>query len=112
MTINIARDQGPPEFQRLPYSKSIDHDHPLNSLVQETPAIDRDLKGQLMYRIIGDVPATSFFALRSEQLGGIVLKNDLRMDSLNTERYIFVLLLLLVLFVIDLNGIWSCKELL
>lgn len=84
--INIERDGGPPVFQNLPYSTRIDHDHSLNTWVLLTTAIDRDLKGRVMYKIIGDTPAPSFFALASETSGRIVLKNDLKMDSINNDR--------------------------
>lgn len=84
--INIEKDNGPPEFQNLPYSTRIDHDQQVNSLVQVTSAIDRDLKGELIYEIVGDPPATSFFSLANDKSGRIVLRNDLRADSLETER--------------------------
>ena len=87
-TINIERDEGPPEFQNLPYTQSIDHDLPVNSLVLVTSAIDRELRGQLMYEIVGDVPATSFFKLSSGTSGRILVRSNLRLDTFGTTRYL------------------------
>lgn len=86
VTINIERDNGPPVFQNLPYTTTITHDHTVNSLVKATTAVDSDLKGELVYEIVGNIPAPSFFYLPNENSGRILLRNDLRFDSLDTTR--------------------------
>ena len=86
--INIERDQGPPRFINEPYSATLTHDKPVNSLVVVTRAVDNDLVGELVYEIIGQVPAPSFFRLRGSDSGGILLNNDLRADTLETSPYL------------------------
>ena len=86
MLINIERDQGPPVFQNLPYETTITHDHTVGSLVKTTTAVDNDLQGELVYEIIGDIPAPSLFGLKDKNSGRISLTNNLRLDSLDAER--------------------------
>ncbi|XP_055954920.1 protocadherin Fat 4-like [Patella vulgata] len=77
--VNVIVDQ-PPVFQRIPYSVTIDENIANTNLVFDTEAIDPDLKGQLVYNLVGSLSAPYYFQIDSSS-GIITVQRSLRSDS-------------------------------
>ena len=65
--MNVLRDEFPPRFLRQSYSTVVLESASVSSLlsVPDFRAEDSDLRGQLMYRVVGDGLAPVFFTLNA-----------------------------------------------
>ncbi|CAG5130538.1 unnamed protein product, partial [Candidula unifasciata] len=89
-TINIVKDTSPPEFSAALYSATVAENQPNGTVVTRVTAQDRDLKGRLVFEIIGISTAPAFFTLGTITPGSnkdataeivILDSNSLRRDA-------------------------------
>ena len=84
--VNVLRDRFPPQFTNLPTVIQVQESSSINSTVFSTTATDQDLKGAIVYEMIGMFPAQSFFDI-NPVTGRVFLRNGLLSDSLQTTSY-------------------------
>ena len=84
--IDIVRDELPPQFINEPYSTSIIETRAIGSQVYQVTAIDNDLRGSIVYGIIGDFRAPYYFDLDPAD-GTISVKSNLRLESSSISSY-------------------------
>ncbi|RUS85645.1 hypothetical protein EGW08_006591, partial [Elysia chlorotica] len=84
--INIIRDTFSPEFVQLPYRTTVQRTIAVNSTVIRARAEDQDLQGNIIYEVIGNYPAPTFFDI-DRLSGNIFVKTQLGQDSLKTDTY-------------------------
>ena len=80
VTVNIIRQNFPPEFQNTPYVVTIDEKRQVGNKIFTIKAVDRDLKGEIVYDVIGLAPAPTFFGVDKSN-GDITIKLDLKQDT-------------------------------
>lgn len=85
--VNVLRDRFPPQFTNLPTVIQVQESSNINSTVFTATATDQDLKGTIMYEMIGMFPAQSFFDINPIS-GRVFLRNGLLSDSLQTSSYV------------------------
>ena len=86
LTINILRNQNPPEFIDEPYSVAIDRNQAVGSNIFRVSAIDIDIQapfGTIEYDIIGDDSASVFFRIDSVT-GAIFMRDTISNDPTDT----------------------------
>ncbi|GFN78435.1 protocadherin fat 4, partial [Plakobranchus ocellatus] len=89
--INIIRDSFSPEFVQLPYRTTVLRTIAVNSTVIRARAEDQDRQGDIIYEVIGNYPAPTFFDI-NRLSGNIFVKTQLGQDSLKTETYFLSLI--------------------
>lgn len=85
--VNVLRDRFPPQFTNLPTVIQVQESSNINSTVFTATATDQDLKGTIVYEMIGMFPAQSFFDVNPIS-GRVFLRNGLLSDSLQTSSYV------------------------
>ena len=95
--INIVRDNGPPHFTQQPYVTTTTRDVTVNSTVILALAVDNDLQGEIMYKLVGNYPAPTFFKIDSHT-GAVQVIRSVELDSLQTKTYYVSVLILLWLY--------------
>lgn len=78
VTVNVIRNQSP-FFINTPYGLTVEEDQGQSSSIYRVTANDNDLLGTIVYRVLGDVPATSYFDVDS-QTGAVSVKANLLQD--------------------------------
>ncbi|XP_041364043.1 protocadherin Fat 4-like [Gigantopelta aegis] len=84
--INIIRDNGPPHFTQQPYITTTPRDVTVNSTVILALAVDDDLQGDIVYKVVGNYPAPTFFNIDS-RTGAVRVIRSVELDSLHTNMY-------------------------
>ncbi|KAJ8319080.1 hypothetical protein KUTeg_004171 [Tegillarca granosa] len=79
VTITVSRDESIPAFDRNLYTTTISETQPFVSSIISVRATDSDRRGEIVYEVIGDYPAPSFFQVNSST-GEINLVRDLKED--------------------------------
>jgi protocadherin Fat 4 len=85
--VNVLRDRFSPVFSNLPTVISVQESVGINASVFTATATDQDLKGSIVYQMIGMFPAQSFFDV-NPSTGRVFLRNGLLSDSLQTSSYV------------------------
>ncbi|KAL8559117.1 hypothetical protein ACOMHN_046165 [Nucella lapillus] len=83
--VNVVRDVAAPVFQRTPYNTGLLETVPLGTSVYQVTAVDSDLKGSIVYSVIGDFQASFYFGVESNT-GIITVRNNLRDDIAETYK--------------------------
>jgi len=83
VTIDIKRDQGPPQFVQTPYRTSVAINQRVNTQVYQVRAVDNDIIDAIRYRLDGFVPGTNYFGLNTST-GAIFLRSSLADTNINT----------------------------
>ena len=105
LTINILRNQNPPEFINEPYSVAIDRNQAVGSNIFRVSAIDIDIQapfGTIEYDIIGDDSASVFFRIDSVT-GAIFMRDTISNDPTDTYYVSYLPMLRLNKFLADYN---------
>ncbi|XP_041363172.1 uncharacterized protein LOC121378881 isoform X2 [Gigantopelta aegis] len=84
--VTINRDRYAPEFLRQPYQKNIYVGDDVGITVIQLSTTDRDLRGSLMYNVIGKYPAPSFFSVHNTS-GQVTISKRLTQDNLERNIY-------------------------
>ncbi|XP_076458561.1 protocadherin Fat 4-like [Babylonia areolata] len=84
VTINVIRSQ-PPRFQNTPYTFTVSERAAVGASIYRVSAFDSDLKGALLYDVVGVAPAPSYFQLNTTT-GVISPRVDLKVDT--TQNYL------------------------
>ena len=84
--VDIVRDEQPPVFISEPYSTSIIETRTIGSQVYQVTAIDSDLRGSIVYNVVGDFRSPYYFDIDSVD-GTISVKSDLRLESSSITSY-------------------------
>ncbi len=83
LEVRLARDQYPPTVDFPEYTKVITENERVNgNPLVRIQARDQDLKGTLMFEVVGDLAAPSYF--RVDQQGNVLVRNSLK-DDIATE---------------------------
>ena len=96
LTVNILRNQNPPEFIDEPYSVTIDRNQAVGSNIYRVTAVDIDVQapfGTLEYDIIGDDSASVFFRIDSVT-GSIFMRDTISNDATDTYYVSYLSLVL------------------
>ena len=83
VTINVLRSQ-PPVFANTPYSFSISETTAVGNTVFQVTAVDSDLEGAIVYEVVGEAPAPSYFSVNSTT-GQVTVRTGLMIDT--TQNY-------------------------
>ena len=76
--ITVERSTRAPRFDDLPYNDArVDENIDMGAPIFTVSAHDPDLQGDIMFEIVGDYPAPSFFEMKDQISGDITLKKDL-----------------------------------
>ncbi|XP_035826838.1 protocadherin Fat 4-like [Aplysia californica] len=86
VTITVLRSQ-PPRFVNTPYSFSVGERTLVGSSVYTVLAVDTDLEGQIVYEVVGDAPAPSYFSVDSNT-GVIAPRTGLTIDTTQSYRLV------------------------
>ena len=78
--VNVLRNQSP-FFVNQPYITSISERRNQSLQVYSVSARDNDLIGDIVYTVVGDVPAPSYFSL-NPVTGAIFIQDNLQLDTL------------------------------
>ena len=79
VTVNVLRNQSP-FFINEPYRLTISERSDLAVSLYRVTANDNDLLGDIVYTVLGDIPATSYFTVDSDT-GVISATADLKLDT-------------------------------
>ncbi|KAK3089813.1 hypothetical protein FSP39_006721 [Pinctada imbricata] len=77
--INVLRDEEPPFFFNTPYQTSVLETTVVSSSVYAVTASDPDLRGSIVYGVIGDFQTPFYFDIDTAT-GRIFIKSDLKQD--------------------------------
>ena len=88
VTVNVLRNQSP-FFLNEPYRRTISERTNVGVSLYRVTANDNDLIGEIVYNVIGDIPATSYFTVNSST-GVVSARADLMLD--NTINYVVSLI--------------------
>ncbi|KAK3745550.1 hypothetical protein RRG08_040225, partial [Elysia crispata] len=89
ITVNLQRDQFPPEFNPERYIVTIEESRPVNDIVVLSPPLsaqDRDLQGNINYQVTGTFPGNNFFDVGVTD-GRLRIIRDLRTDTIARPNY-------------------------
>ncbi|VDH99244.1 protocadherin Fat 4, partial [Mytilus galloprovincialis] len=84
VTINVNRNEQSPQFQGLPYTRTLSENSLLSTSVFTLSAIDNDIRGTMTYGIFGDISGPYFFKLANSlgvPAGRIIMQNDLKNED-------------------------------
>lgn len=85
--INVQKNQFSPEFVGTPYIRTISENTKSGSSVYQNITVrDRDLAGQIRYRLVGDGIAPAFFRI-DERTGVIYLRDGVNLKTDRTLNY-------------------------
>ena len=79
VTVNVVRNQSP-FFINQPYGFQISERTDVATSLYRVTANDNDLIGNIVYTVIGDIPAPSYFSVDSTS-GAISARADLTLDT-------------------------------
>ena len=80
VSIEITRDQEPPQFVGAPYFVEVSENKGVNQTVTQIVATDPDLQGRLQYEVRGVAPGTNFFYIDTDS-GNIYVRAPLNMET-------------------------------
>ena len=79
LKIIVSRDEFPPTFERGEYTLQVSENRaPNDDSLLRVEAEDRDLTGRLLFEVVGDLAAPSFFSV--DEAGNVLLLRSLRFD--------------------------------
>ncbi|XP_055954929.1 protocadherin Fat 4 [Patella vulgata] len=84
--VRVSRDNSNPSFIGLPANVDIKESVSPNTNVYTVQGTDADLKGNLVYELVGDFPCQTFFQI-DRNSGVIRVRNSPKSDSLQTLSY-------------------------
>jgi hypothetical protein len=86
--VTVRRSTRPPRFDAAagPAQTRVAEDTRVGTPVFRFDAHDPDLQGELVYAMVGDYPAPSFFSLEPKT-GQLAVAADLKSDNLKSEEY-------------------------
>ncbi|KAL5018737.1 hypothetical protein ScPMuIL_004459 [Solemya velum] len=84
--ITVIRDRFAPRFTNLPDSVSLQELLAINSTVFAANAVDDDLRGYIVYDLVGVFPCKSYFSI-NQLTGDIVQRNSFQFDGTQRPSY-------------------------
>ena len=83
--INVVGNRVSPTIENLPLTMILQENHVVNSGVLNVTGRDTDLKGALVYMLVGDFPGTNYFRIEPSK-GMITLVNPIRVAPDQTYK--------------------------